>query len=314
MKVAFHSGHLNERGSDVALYDYADLNERLLGHESIVLAPMGSELTAAERFAARFKVYLYGSAEDREAVLRQEGVDVFYAIKYGRDDGVVSRVCRTVVHCAFELGAPHGDVYAAVSEWLAEQWGGRFPWVPHVVALPEVAGDLRAELGIPRDALVLGRHGGFGEFNLPFVHEVVAEVAAARDDVWFLFLNTAPFCPPHPRIVHLPATVDVERKVRFLNTCDAMLHARAQGETFGLAVGEFSFQNKPVLTWAYSKDRAHIRILKEQCLTYAGAAELRHLIALLPATLAAGLAWDAYRVQFAPAEVMRRFAGVFLDG
>ena len=312
MKVAFHSGHLNERGSDAALWEYADLNERLLGNESIVLAPMGSELTAADKFSARFKVYLYGGADDRDAILRHEGADVFYAIKYGHDDGVVSRVCRTVVHCAFELREPHGDVYAAVSEWLAEEHGGRFPWVPHVVSLPDVAGNLRAELGIPRDALVLGRHGGVAEFNLPLAHEVVARVVAERDDVWFVFLNTAPFCPPHPRVVHLPATVDVERKVRFLNTCDAMLHARVQGETFGLAVAEFSFQNKPVLTWAYSKDRAHIRVLKDQCLTYVDAAELHHLIAGLRATLAAGLAWDAYRVQFPPADVMRRFADVFL--
>jgi hypothetical protein len=312
LKVAFHSGHLNERGSDTALFDYADLCERLLGHTSVVLAPMGSDLTAADKFGARFKVYLYGSAEDRDAILRHERADVFYAIKYGHDDGVVSRVCRTVVHCAFELSAPHGDVYAAVSEWLADEWGGRFPWVPHVVALPDVAGDLRAELGIPPDALVLGRHGGVGEFNLPFVHEVVTEVAAARDDVWFVFLNTTPFCPPHPHIVHLPATVDLARKLRFLDTCDAMLHARAQGETFGLAVGEFSFRNKPVLTWRYSKDRAHVRILKEQCLTYADATELRHLIATLRTTLAAGLRWDAYRTQFAPDAVMRRFASVFL--
>lgn len=218
------------------------------------------------------------------------------------------------MHSAFDLGTPHGDVYAAVSEWLAERWGGRLPWVPHVVALPDVQGDLRDTLGIPAGAVVLGRHGGVGEFNLPFVHEVVARVAAERDDLWFLFLNTAPFCAPHPRIVHLPATIDVERKVRFLNTCDAMLHARVEGETFGLAVGEFSFQNKPVLTWAYSKDRAHIRIHKEQCLTYADAAELRHLIATLRTTLAAGLAWDAYRAAFTPSAVMRRFAAVFLDG
>ena len=37
-------------------------------------------------------------------------------------------------------------------------------------------------------------------------------------------------------------------KSRFLYACDAMIHARADGETFGMAVAEFSVHNRPVLT------------------------------------------------------------------
>ena len=40
----------------------------------------------------------------------------------------------------------------------------------------------------------------------------------------------------------LPPTTDVERKVKFINTSDAFLHARTQGESFGMAVGEFSIK------------------------------------------------------------------------
>ena len=42
-------------------------------------------------------------------------------------------------------------------------------------------------------------------------------------------------------------------KEAFYRTCDAMLHARRDGETFGLAVAEFSVRNKPVITKGASK-------------------------------------------------------------
>jgi hypothetical protein len=38
-----------------------------------------------------------------------------------------------------------------------------------------------------------------------------------------------------PNILHLPATADGAFKERFIGACDAMLHARSRGETFGLA-------------------------------------------------------------------------------
>ena len=37
-----------------------------------------------------------------------------------------------------------------------------------------------------------------------------------------------------------------------------MIHGRSDGETFGLAVAEFSVANKPVITYSESKDREHL--------------------------------------------------------
>lgn len=41
--------------------------------------------------------------------------------------------------------------------------------------------------------------------------------------------------------------ISIYEKTTFINTCDAMLWARHDGETFGLAIGEFSSKNKPVI-------------------------------------------------------------------
>ena len=73
---------------------------------------------------------------------------------------------------------------------------------------------------------------------------------------------------------YLPATVDPFEKAKFLATCDAMLHARCHGETFGLAVGEFAVLGKPVITFADSRERANLEMLGRQSLQYRHAGEL----------------------------------------
>jgi hypothetical protein len=57
-------------------------------------------------------------------------------------------------------------------------------------------------------------------------------------------------------------------KVRFINTCDAHLHARNIGESFGLTCGEFSVKNKRVITWNGSKETNHIDILGDKGIYY----------------------------------------------
>lgn len=52
----------------------------------------------------------------------------------------------------------------------------------------------------------------------------------------------------------------------FIRTCDAMLHARMSGETFGLAIAEFSAHNRPVLTSSVHHDhhmaRSHLDTMR----------------------------------------------------
>lgn len=312
LRVAFDAGHLQERGTDVALFDYAHYNETLLGNHSRILCPANADISCIDKFRSRFSVHLYRS---REALLESlQDVDVYYRIDHGADDGeppVRPPNGIHVVHAVFEAMQPHGDVYAAVSDWVATHRGiGDVPAVPHIVTLPDESGDLREELGIPADAIVLGRHGGQDTFNIPFVHEVVAEMVEARSDLWFVFLNTRPFMPKHPRVIHLDKTSDMVRKTRFINTCDAMLHARAEGETFGLSVGEFSIRNKPVVTWTDGTDNHHIDVLREKGLYYRTPDELRTLLMGMHSLSGD---FDAFSERFSPDVVMDRFHEVFLE-
>ena len=72
----------------------------------------------------------------------------------------------------------------------------------------------------------------------------------------------------HPRIMYLNGTTNMEYKRKFINTSDACLHARYEGESFGLTCGEFATAGKPVITYSGSRERNHINILGDKCVLY----------------------------------------------
>lgn len=338
MRIAFHSNQVSLRGTEVALYDYAHFAERLLGHKALIVFPAQAVKApeVLEKFKQRFPVYLYEDWSEVDTHLQENGVDVLYMIKAGKDDGRVSSVARTVVHAVFKYHEPHGDRYAYISRWLAEEMQGpEGAHVPHMVHLPVLKGeDLRSELQIPASARVFGRYGGWETFDLPFVKRVLYKVARKRSDVYFLFMNTAPvyegwykskkldraqrqLFPRRtlPNIIHLEGTQDMERKARFVHSCDAMLHARQQGESFGLACGEFSVANKAVLTYTpqhrENYESNHIEILGDKGIYYGNASELKSL--LLDFEPRPEENYDAYSQEFSPRVVMAKFKEVFLD-
>jgi hypothetical protein len=181
-----------------------------------------------------------------------------------------------------------------------------------MIDLPEPQGDLRGELGIPPAATVFGRHGGRETFDLQMAKEAIRDALDRRDDLWFLFMNTDSFLT-HNRVVYLPGVSDLQEKARFIATCDAMVHAREQGETFGIAIGEFSAMNKPVLTWTGSPDRCHLAILGDTALTYTTKGDLLNILSSFDRTESSKKNWDRYRNAYAPKPVMEKFQEVFLS-
>jgi hypothetical protein len=320
MKIAFHCNQLSLRGTEVAMYDYAHYNEKLLGNKSIILAKNPavwkySDQPAIDKFKNRFEVFFYNDIREIEEILDDNKVDVFYAQKAGDRDGVVSNNRKTVIHTVFQQYDPHGDVYAFISEWLSRIYCNVHDFVPYMVDLPDHDKDMREELGIPADAIVFGRHGGYETFDIPFVKHCVGDVVSKRNDVWFLFMNTEKFVD-HPRVLFLEPTADLKKKTEFINTCNAMIHARFKGETFGLACAEFSLRNKPVITFAGSMDRAHEMILKDKGFYYRTIGDLQNIFSNMDRFFKGDNLkrdWNQYR-DYSPEKVMTKFKKVFLDG
>src|ERR1035437_1507418 len=271
MKVAFHCQHLGIAGTEVATFDYAFYNQQLLHNESIIVAKRNPQYDLPlifDKFKEHFKVIQYDDFKEVEKILGNNKVDIFYALKSGEYDGIVSKNHKTCVHVVFKVFQPHGKVYAYISEWLSKEVAfGLHPCVPHMINLPKCDDNLREILNISKDAIVYGRYGSYNEFNIWFVNNSIKKILDKNKNVWFLFANTPKFYE-HERIIYLDPIYDLDEKVKFINTCDAMIHARSRGETFGIACGEFSSLNKPVITYGASPEKAHIDMLGNKGLYY----------------------------------------------
>lgn len=268
MKILFHSNQLGIRGTEVALYDYAHYNETTLGNISYIAAPANSDMSTLSKFKNRFndRVLLY---EDFNS-LKDISVDCAYFIKAGFNDGKLIPGVKNIVHYVFNGVDPHGDVYVGVSEWLGKKYNTDY--LPHIVSLPEVEENYRRYFQYSNDDIVFGRYGGEDQFDLPYLKMVVE--ASANVGIKFLFMNTRVFTSNHPNIIYLNSAYEEVIKRAFINTCDAMIHGRSDGESFGLSIAEFLFCNKPVVTNIEARDRNHITMLKDKGYYYSSPDEL----------------------------------------
>lgn len=318
MKIGFHTNRLSLRGTEIAVHDYALHNQELLGNESVIFYRKQNPAieSVVEKFSKHFKLFPYDGNHELNQLIEREKLDATYFIKPGERDDISCSSSPSWVHAVFPTPITefHGDKYAFVSEWLARECSNsRMPFVPHMITLPEHTNDLRASLGIPQDATVIGSYGGSDSFNLRFAQTEVLNVLQKRGDLYFLFMNIDSFAT-HERLIFLPGSADLDYKVQFINTCDGMIHARGIGESFGLACGEFSIKGKPVITYAMSPQRSHIEILGDRALLYKGRRELADILMHFDRSVQQQRNWDAYSSQFSPAAVMKQFKSNFIDG
>jgi hypothetical protein len=325
MKIAFHSYQLGDRGTEICLYKYAKYNQEILGNESIIISTSSRPTPSLQRFN-EFKTILYPDVwindgkndslrSTLEKIVQSEKVDAFYAIKGGEDDGFMPKNCSRLAHAIFRMDQPHGDVYAGVCKYISDKYGSIHPYVYHIVDAPPEKGNLRNKLSIPHEALVFGRHGGKDTFSIDFVKLTIARALELRSDIYFLFLNTLPFIS-HERVIYLDTIIDETEKMKFVDTCDAMMHARLDGEIFSLSTAEFSIRNKPVITWdGYIPmyDRGHIEILKEKGIYYKNSQDLLDILVNIDKRYISSNDWNAYKNIFSAENVMKQFNDVFLS-
>jgi hypothetical protein len=318
LKIGFHTNQLSFRGADIALFDYAFHNQTLLQNESVIFykAANKSESEVMQKFANHFKLVSYQDNAELTKLAEYDKLDMMYFIKSGERDGDIISNVSCAVHAVFPTKPEefHGDKLAFVSEWLAKEYSNRkIPFVPHMINLPNIGGDLRDELNIPKDATVLACYGGQDSFNLSFVHETILKVLAKRKDLFFIFMNITPFAK-HERLLFLPGSTKIDFKMRFINSADGMMHARGIGESFGLACGEFSIKNKPVITYALSPQRSHIEILGDKAILYKGKRELEQILLAFDRNVQHSQNWDAYSRDFSPSAIMPKFDSTFIKG
>ena len=316
MKIAFHDNSLCLRGTTVAIYDWAYWTRYYLDVDPIIMYNLNNQYNddgVIQKFSNQFPVFGYSDTSQIDSILSKNNCDAFLMEKGGSPDGVISSVSKNLVNAIsghWQSNWIHGDVYAMGSKWLSKITNYTIPYVPYMVDLPDVDEDMREELGIPKDALVIGRNGGSDTFDIPFVKQAIQVVLNERNDIWFVFQLTDKFIE-HDRVIYLPGSSDMNTKVRFINTSDAMLHARYIGESFGLSCAEFSVRNKPIITYEKSPERNHIDTLDEKGIYYENYSDILHILRNLDKKEINSLEWNCYR-DYSPEKVCQKFKEVYL--
>ena len=328
MKVLFHAEQLNYRGTTNSILEYAHYNQEILGNESVIVysqeqpqgLDVGSVPEVIEDVKKGFKVLTYSDNIHLNELASD--YDFFYSQRAGekidshtkRENPVITST-RMGVHCVFQWYDPHGDVYAYISEWMSNNVSKNYqvplpPWVPYIVNLPEPDYDTRAHLGISKDKFVIGRFGGYQTFDLPFAQQAVIQIAQERNDIVFLFANTRPFCDL-PNVLFMAPFLGQQQKSNYINACDAFIHARWLGESFGLAIAESLFFNKPVLACEIGFDRNHVQTLQPFDLLYKENGEDIHA-RILGLRDKVAINYKSAVDQYNPQNVMNQFKNVFL--
>lgn len=340
IRLAF-LGDVGIRGTALALYDYADFSERILGLPTPLIlyfeagqVDAGTVAKHIARFGAENVIKLSKHHRSLDAALQRGGITHLHTLVGGtRGERPTSLPVRLLVHGIF-TAHPEGSmiasrrknesevVLARVSSAVPDSCSG-VPVVPHIVRQLGDQGwnlegpNLREVLRIPANATVFCRYGGFNSFSRLMTRNGVMTAAIAQPESFFLFMNTASFTKL-PNVIFLNATTDSE-KPTFVRTCDAMVHGRENGEMFGLAIAEFSIMQRPIFTSGPKKRhlaaRAHLDILGKKAIVHETTEQLVSQLAAFNRSWAAaqGEYWNAY-ADFAPEHVMQAFNCVFLQG
>ena len=238
MILGFHTKQLRERGTEIAIFDYALGAQTVLGHESRIFVPAASHRiveSVKDHFSRAFEVVLY---DDPDSI----SCDALYVIKKGTY-GRVTTALPELNHAFSDGSRPHGHRFAVVSEWLARTSsrrlglpGGRTMPIPRAGASPGRAAhrlSSRDRRGSPELSSVSRRKRSSSDAMVATrrltSNSSIPRFAARfeeRSDIWFLFLNTDRFLE-HQRIVHLQAFTDRADIRRFVNFM--RLHASREG-------------------------------------------------------------------------------------
>jgi len=271
-----------------------------------------------------FPTTFYQDGNQLNQFIKERNIDIVYTICEG-SYGVYLPQVKTCTHAvfsqsketAFKTDKGSTSPFAFVSEWLSKncEWP---KYVPHIILQPDekqlstlksIAKKKRKELGIESNHRVFGRYGSYNQFNIPFVKELIKEIVEQYKDIHFLFCNTEPFIK-HARVKFIEPLISREDKYSFIQMCDGMLHARERGETFGMAIGEFSVNNKPIITYDQSPEKSHLEILGDNGYYYHDKETLQHW--LLDYKFDKGLNYNCYK-QFNPISVIQKFEQIFLS-
>ena len=292
MKIGFFDYCLNFRGTTRAILEYCKI---LMADTNTQDCTVFFEKNNKYNALGAAKLFIENGISVQPMTSRQElfekNLDFLYHVTSGDSEWnawIEQIPCKNVLihQVGYQPPFQTNHKFAYTSHWQSYFLSGLkadvLPYIVNVNSTNQLDQcKCRESLGIPQDAIVLGRLGGQDTWNLGFVNDVVQNIASTEKNIYFIFLNTPKFMQKHERVIFLDGTHDGFKIDQFFSVCDVMLHARWEGETFGMACAEFLFRGKPIITWSESRERNHILMADRSLISYNGPEDLGLIIKCL---------------------------------
>ena len=313
MKIGFYITEMNYRGITNSVYNFADYNEKILKNKSFIFYNKLSnenKKSVIKTFIKRFKTYSVKNL--KEIKEKENNLDYIYFQRAGHKDNLVSGI-KNIIHVVFPYSFInyYGNCYSYISSWLSKICSNnKYSFVPYIIDLPKNNKlNLKNKLKIPNKSLVFGYHGGAHSFDIIFVRDAIKKIVEKNKHIYFIFLNVKKFIS-HKNIYFLRGHFNNIKKNKFINTCDAMIHARSLGESFGLSCGEFAIKNKPIFTYKFCRQRAHIENFHKKIFLYRSQKDLINQI--LNFNKNNKIYYKKFKNIYTPNLVMKKFNNTFL--
>ena len=304
-----HANTFSERAESGQLMALSTELKKKYGIQSVIAyyknSPANNEKRIAEARRSGLELYPYSSGTELRKFASRQNVDLSFVTTDGSVRGV--QYCREepkryrlgdsvhVNHVVFRHFSPHGDFYLYVSDWLFNWSKSRRFLTPRlsgskdvfVASLPhgmsnkhDLNFDLRKRVGIPQEGFVIGRIGGYENYDDSAAQCAILKILRAHPHVYFLAVNTRNF-GDHPQIIYLDY-LDREDISEFYQACDLLINGRLMGESFGFSIAEPLAHGKPILAphWLRNPqmDRNHIQMLSGLGLLYKSEGDLTRRI------------------------------------
>ena len=348
VKLILHSGSISERGDSVNDEGLSSALKLFKGIDSLIVYNLNSENNNQNRIdeliSDGHQLISYTKPNDLHAIGKTWGATHSYFMDKGTYSPLWIKNTKKLTHAVFNYYEPHGDKYNYVSEWLYRkallnrsrsttenrikelcEFSGspynlntKMPisWVPHIVESKGGDGvSFRKKYNIPIHSKIIGRIGGFNQFDDTVAQKGVIELVEKFRNYYFVFINTKKFYS-HTRIIYIEYLSSKE-KWDFYSAGDIFIHGRLMGESFGFSICEALSVGKPIVAPNFYRnfrmDKHHISILNRQGLLYNSKKDFKNKVIhqIDNPNSAQSLAFLVE--QFKPQAVANIFAEKFLD-
>lgn len=261
MNIVFYQHDYSERGATRAILDYAIACSKYYNFTPTMLSPSSLSLEGKkyyDKFMEKFNTltFLTHDASNLQSVLKNLNPDLVHYLQPGSKDlSFLGKDYKIANHIVFYGHVPRKQSHinsAFISEWSSKAYAnGKIGFVPHIVKadINEPTESIYDYFNIPQTFRLIGRIGGYDQFNVPWIGRSIISLLDKYKDLVFLGINTKKTFN-HTRAIFTKPILDSKLKSSFYNACLFTINARMMGETFGLAVHESLAHGTPCICYS----------------------------------------------------------------